>query len=960
MSSVTTPKINRIYKIDEFTLLNTAITIGNMYMCTDTQKLYYDETSSSRSIYSYTGVRTHNDLLYNITPVIGKSYYCWEDNSLWLWLNKWVSLYSDIDYPSAYVYNDNNDIAPVYANSNLQIMDNNGLLKDGSVVVRDGNRIIKGRMYIDDGKDNLVFSSYFGGGIRFLPNGQMSTQGELYITDGDNNSYIDTVDTAVLSLITDESTITLSDRDLRELQLEINKNNNKAVSSIKFNNSDIIYRLANTTKLNDNTGNIYTYTDSSNSKNYFKVSSKIYAIPSNGSTSYSYLRSELHLMDNDYYVDYSDNPDKDYSPYPKSSHKYKVFHEGNLDTSLIRELTQLDIYNKLTGDTVDKVPDIFDLNVDRLDGKHASDFAPKVHTHTTSQITDFPDASQKQANIVVDNVLSNVSGSGIETSYDANTKVLSLDPNDFSITLSGGVTGTATVKNLSNTTIITSVDPDMHEHKAYIERMDNLQSQIDSIYFDPDLYYTKTDVNNLLVPITPTDTAEAGKALKVNKDLTLPANASSSSKLNHNVDFILDGDVTGHIESDLHTTNITINTDTSNVISSTPQANKALKLDNSLNLNANATSSSKLNHTIDVTLEGEVTGNATLDTSKNTFTIDTLINDATSKVLRQKDIHTTVASLNSSGYVPDKEMNPELLKVTLKPQGNWTPSSTVPSTSPKEGYFWVANAVGDYNGNHYQKGDWILYYDSKWNWISNNENVLSVNGKTGSVTLNSTDVGGISSSYINYTLGSTIPANKIVLTNSNGHIAGATVDKLTKAITISTQNDSDVAISKNSSNTSTDGSSNLILDLQLSNTGLTKISNRDRIYIIGNDIKDSLKTKTLPFANNLIFDNNWAVYNNTTVNTITVTTPYINQVVTKTIGDGTSTAYTVSLTNDNYASDDIEVLDVEAYITSSMQRCYIDYIVGTNQVQFNTNKALKSNELTVKIYCKYKNILLAA
>ena len=102
--TITTPSINRIIKMTEFDLLRTAITVGNMYMCIDSRKLYYDETKNSRVTYNYTGVNTVNDLRYNITPDFGMKYYCWEDNSLWLWMNKWVVIWSDQTYPSAYVY----------------------------------------------------------------------------------------------------------------------------------------------------------------------------------------------------------------------------------------------------------------------------------------------------------------------------------------------------------------------------------------------------------------------------------------------------------------------------------------------------------------------------------------------------------------------------------------------------------------------------------------------------------------------------------------------------------------------------------------------------------------------------------------------------------------------------------------------------------------------------------------
>lgn len=196
MATITTPVINRIYKLTEFDLLRTSITEGNMYMCTDSYKLYYDQTNSERVTYEYTGVKTINDLQHNITPSYGVTYYCWEDNSLWVWLNKLIVLWSDYTYPSAYIYDnwvDNKgDIRGIYRYDQPGApADDNGLLKDGSVVVRDRNRLIKGKIYVDDNNDNLVISSFLGGGVRLLPNGLNDSYAELYLNDDpEEYSYI--------------------------------------------------------------------------------------------------------------------------------------------------------------------------------------------------------------------------------------------------------------------------------------------------------------------------------------------------------------------------------------------------------------------------------------------------------------------------------------------------------------------------------------------------------------------------------------------------------------------------------------------------------------------------------------------------------------------------------------------------------------------------------------------------
>ena len=129
-------------------------------------------------------------MIYKIIllQVIGVTYYCWEDNSLWIWLNKLIVLWSDYTYPSAYIFDnwiDNKgDIRGIYRYDQPGApADDNGLLKDGSVVIRDRNRLIKGKIFVNDNNDNLVISSFLGGGVRLLPNGLNDTNGELYLND---------------------------------------------------------------------------------------------------------------------------------------------------------------------------------------------------------------------------------------------------------------------------------------------------------------------------------------------------------------------------------------------------------------------------------------------------------------------------------------------------------------------------------------------------------------------------------------------------------------------------------------------------------------------------------------------------------------------------------------------------------------------------------------------------------
>ena len=462
MARTLTPTINRIYKMTSFDLLRTKVQMGNMYMCVDTQVLWYDsgETADSRTVYEYVSVRNVNELLYQITPSYGKTYYCWEDNSLWVWINKWETLYSQTTYPSGYVYDDipsianPQDLNPLYRyDMPNQPADDNGLLKDGSVVVRDRNRIIKGKIAVDDGNNNLIISSFLGGGLRFLPNGGTETNGELLIGS----------------------------------------------------------RIAN-----DDTAE------------YFAT-----------------LRAQFKVLNNELYVDYSEEPTKDNNRYQKSSHLYKVYHEGNLDASGIEIMTGKQIYDKLTDNTDPDLPDLFDFNVKYLEGHRANYFAPSEHHHNASDIDGLYSMVQEQSGVAVRSIFNNMTGQGITGSYDTARQQLTLTANNFLLSFSGGATGSGTVSALSNTNIELSVDPTKHSHTNYETTLTSLQNQINSISYDINTTYTKNVIDQMISDVTPTTIPTQGKALVVNNQGILPVTSSNAKQLNHYIELNLTGDITG-------------------------------------------------------------------------------------------------------------------------------------------------------------------------------------------------------------------------------------------------------------------------------------------------------------------------------------------------------------------------------------------------------------------------------
>lgn len=82
--------------------------------------------------------------------------------------------------------------------------------------------------------------------------------------------------------------------------------------------------------------------------------------------------------------------------------------------------------------------------------------ADNSHNHTASNISDFTEATQD----VVGDMVSSNTESGISVSYDDETGKLNFNVNDPTITLSGDVTGSATMTDLGNVTITTTIATD--------------------------------------------------------------------------------------------------------------------------------------------------------------------------------------------------------------------------------------------------------------------------------------------------------------------------------------------------------------------------------------------------------------------------------------------------------------------------------------------------------------------
>ena len=169
--------MSAIYKVTAYDLLGTSIVDGNYYVLTDVSPLQMRrDVGSSRLSVSVIEINTELERLSEVHPLPGKLYYVWETNELWSFNAGWISIIGGNTTFSGYNYN-NGSITGV---SNLNnILDNNGLLGDGSVVVRDMNRIIKGKLSINNDDNTLIISSFLGGGIVLLPSGTLNERGSL-------------------------------------------------------------------------------------------------------------------------------------------------------------------------------------------------------------------------------------------------------------------------------------------------------------------------------------------------------------------------------------------------------------------------------------------------------------------------------------------------------------------------------------------------------------------------------------------------------------------------------------------------------------------------------------------------------------------------------------------------------------------------------------------------------------
>lgn len=170
--------------------------VGQLYFLTDSRVLYkdYGNDPSQRLRFNAVILYNDNDRQFNIRPETGKFYYVEESNSLWLYDTRWILKIGSGSQYNTYT-NVGGVISPVINNDESitgtngdRIIDNNGLLGNGSIVVRDINRMSQGMIESDSLNSYLMFKSFKQNGMLFIPDASLpyndlsTSLGALHLT----------------------------------------------------------------------------------------------------------------------------------------------------------------------------------------------------------------------------------------------------------------------------------------------------------------------------------------------------------------------------------------------------------------------------------------------------------------------------------------------------------------------------------------------------------------------------------------------------------------------------------------------------------------------------------------------------------------------------------------------------------------------------------------------------------
>lgn len=99
-----------------------------------------------------------------------------------------------------------------------------------------------------------------------------------------------------------------------------------------------------------------------------------------------------------------------------------------------------------------------------------------------------------------------------------------------------------------------------------------------------------------------------------------------------------------------------------------------------------------------------------------------------------------VATLDANGHVPIEQMPTQALIF----KGFWDASTgTFPAAGTVSGDFYIVSTEGTIDGIIYREGDWIIWDGTQWTLSRNTNAVASVNGMTGAVVLDGTNIQAI-------------------------------------------------------------------------------------------------------------------------------------------------------------------------------------------------------------------------
>jgi hypothetical protein len=165
----------------------------NAYYCTDIQKLKMFYNSTTATDFGCIIVATEALRKAIMYPVESAYYYTVDSNCLYQYIKGlWTEvIITKLTSFTAYRLDDEQR---KLIGEGANLLDNNGLLHNGTVVVRDSNKLIKGTLSINESDNSLDIVTTFGGDINLYPGGKTestASPGVVSIKADDKQIYYD-------------------------------------------------------------------------------------------------------------------------------------------------------------------------------------------------------------------------------------------------------------------------------------------------------------------------------------------------------------------------------------------------------------------------------------------------------------------------------------------------------------------------------------------------------------------------------------------------------------------------------------------------------------------------------------------------------------------------------------------------------------------------------------------------